>query len=209
MTFSRTTPLILFFAVMILLARHSYASSVQEGVHYNTLPTPIHTGSDSSRIVKYFSLSCPPCKQMSKFLPPLEDSTGTRVDKKHVVFNTSTRQAAYLYYSAKEQTSSPVNLSFMAELFDAVQTENTDAERLTTLYKSYGLQAPGKLNNTQMQSVSNQIEQIESIMKVSSISAIPAFVVDGKYLINLEGHGGLQGLVNTMNYLLTLSEPTI
>ncbi|MGF1736896.1 thioredoxin domain-containing protein [Photobacterium satsumensis] len=194
-----------FISLLVLFSSYGFTHEAKKGEHYEVLTPTIISADSTARIVKYFSLSCHPCKMMNEFLPQLERETGKEIDKEHVVYNDNTKSLATIYYSAKVQSEIVVDTSFMKDLFSQVQSRTVDQGNIANLFQRYGLKAPETMTVQQNEMVTKQVVQSEWVMSNTSINAVPGFVVDGKYLVKLDRHRSIEEMAATMKYLLALS----
>ncbi|CAG23827.1 thiol:disulfide interchange protein DsbA/DsbL [Photobacterium profundum] len=196
------------FAILSLLSAGCNSDTIaKQGIHYTILP-PISY--ELPEVVEIFSLSCTHCRMMEEIMHSLEIKSESDIQKMHCVFNKRTSTEAYLYYSAAIQTEDQPSRLLMDQLFAFIQH---DAEGLSGLqveskirdiFHTYNLQAPEDLTAEQFEKISELVERDRQIMKELNLGSVPAIVVNGKYLINMNEHVNLDAVALTIKELKTI-----
>lgn len=152
-------------------------------------------------IDKFFSLTCNPCWNMSTIIEQNRRLKELKINRVHAIFDDLTETSATLYYTAKVQVD-PVPHSLLYELFAIVQsTDDLKLSDADTLFADYQLLNPQQLSDDQRVEVELMIHDSIELTKKARISAIPAFVVDGKYVVNLSNHRSLDQFIDTLRHL--------
>lgn len=219
-------PLLFVFVSLFVLAGCSDDSSPKEGNEYTIIPTPM---SDLPDVVEIFSLACGNCKNMETMIPAIEDMTKIEIAKTHVTFNESAQRSAYVYYTAAIQNDGKPSHEMMTDLFTYTQSgagaDNhnhgegqveeepvaamTPAEKkaeMISIFNKYNMKSPIDLSEAQHEAVYQQMIKAETIVTNADIASVPAFLVQGKYLVNSAAHKTLEDLAATITYLNSLDK---
>lgn len=178
-----------------------------EGYQYSKLQTPI---ANAPKVMEVFSLACSHCRKMESLVPELKKLIGENITQYHVTFNESAQAAAVLYYTAAIQSDDHPQFKQMEELFSFVQDtpkDLTPAQRkakLDSIYTDFGMKAPEQLTEAQQKQVYDLMNESNRIVSEAKLDAVPAFIIQGKYLVNLGGQNSLQELSQTIKYLSNL-----
>ncbi|KJF94639.1 peptide permease [Photobacterium angustum] len=197
-----------FFVVLLAaltLTACSDSKTPQEGDKYSVIPTPMP---NMPAVTEIFSLSCGHCRNMEGMLPEIQKLTDTKdINQVHVIFNESAQKAAFIFYAAMIQTNNEPSHKLVEALFSFVQDspkDMTDAQRKVALAKTFhdnGLKSPYELTKEQQAEIFKLLQQSEDIVRNAALQAVPAFLINGKYLVNTSAHDSLQDMANTITYL--------
>lgn len=199
--------IISLFIALLAVAGCNDTSIPQEGDKYTIVAT---AAEDSAKVVEIFSLACGHCRNMEIMLPEIKKMAGVDIDKVHVTFNKSAQLAAYIFYTAASQTDGTPNAELMEALFAYVQdssdnvTDEQKKQQLKDIFKAHNLTSPYDLTKEQHELVYQQLSEAEELVNKAQISSVPAFLVQGKYLVNTSSHESLEDMSNTIRYLATL-----
>ena len=219
-------PLLFVFVSLFALAGCSEDNNPKEGNEYAVIPTPM---SDLPDVVEIFSLACGNCKNMETMIPAIEDMTKIDIAKTHVTFNESAQRSAYVYYAAANQNNGKPSHEMMTDLFTYTQSgvgadkhdhgeaqETEDAAEAMTpaqkkaemiaMFAKYNMKSPIDLSEAEHEAVYQAMVKAESIVTNANIASVPAFLVQGKYLVNSSAHKTLEDLAATITYLNTLDK---
>ncbi|WP_017221402.1 hypothetical protein [Moritella dasanensis] len=220
-------PLFFVFVSLFVLAGCSEDSNPKEGSEYTVIPTPM---SDLPDVVEIFSLACGNCMNMESMIPTIEKMTKIEIAKTHVTFNESAQRSAYVYYAAAIQNGGKPSHEMMTDLFAYTQSgagaDNHDhgegqaeaeepavamtpAEKkaeMIAIFEKYNMKSPIDLSEAQHEAVYQQMVKAETVVTNANIASVPAFLVQGKYLVNSAAHKTLEDLAATITYLNTLDK---
>jgi len=219
-------PLLFVFVTLFALAGCSEDNNPKEGNQYAVIPTPMN---DMPDVVEIFSLACGNCKNMETMIPAIEDMTKIDIAKTHVTFNESAQRSAYVYYAAANQNGGKPSHEMMTDLFTYTQSgagaDNHDhgegqeteepAEEMTpaqkkaemiAMFEKYGMKSPIDLSEAEHEAVYQEMVKAETIVTNANIASVPAFLVQGKYLVNSSAHKTLEDLAATITYLNSLDK---
>lgn len=201
-------PALALLFTMVALVGCNDTNNPKEGDKYTQISTPI---SDMPMVVEVFSLSCGHCRSMETMLPEIKKMAGVDIDKVHVTFNESAQVAAYIFYTASIQTNGKPSDKLMEQLFAYTQETPetaTEAEKkviLEEIFTSNNLLSPYGLSEEQHKQVYKKMTEAESIVANSQLASVPAFIVNGKYIVQSDAHQSLDDMANTIKYLTTLN----
>lgn len=184
----------------------SDSNTPQEGKQYQQLPVNLATFR-LPQVTEVFSLNCGHCRKMEAVLPQLEELTQQSIGKIHVTFNESAQIAAMIYYTAEMQLGKKPDHEFMNALFAATQmgdgaTLADKKQAIDDAFQSRGLTSPYELNEQQQEQLFEAMNLAQDITEKGQINSVPTFVVNGKYMVLTAGHQDIEGIANTINYLI-------
>ena len=219
-------PLLFVFVSLFALAGCSEDNNPKEGNEYAVIPTPMF---DMPDVVEIFSHACGNCKNIETMIPAIEDMTKIDIAKTHVTFNESAQRSAYVYYAAANQNNGKPSHEMMTDLFTYTQSgvgadnhdhgeaqETEDAAEAMTpaqkkaemiaMFAKYNMKSPIDLSEAEHEAVYQAMVKAETIVTNANISSVPAFLVQGKYLVNSSAHKTLEDLAATITYLNRLDK---
>ncbi|OBU18401.1 peptide permease [Photobacterium aquimaris] len=194
---------VLLFTV-VALSGCSDSKTPQEGDQYSVIPTPMPA---MKGVTEIFSLSCGHCRKMESILPEIKKLTKGDIKQVHVIFNESAQKAAFIFYAAMVQTDNKPSHTLVEQLFAFVQDSPKDMSveqrkaAIDKIFHDNKLKSPYELTEAQQKEVFKMFQQSEEIVRNAALESVPAFLVNGKYLVNTSAHKSLQDLANTIVYL--------
>ncbi|KHD25547.1 thiol-disulfide isomerase and thioredoxin [Vibrio caribbeanicus] len=197
---------LLTILIATVLVGCSDSNTPQEGKQYQQLPVNLATFR-LPQVTEVFSLNCGHCRKMEAVLPQLEELTQQSIGKIHVTFNESAQIAAMIYYTAEMQLGKKPDHEFMNALFAATQmgdgaTLADKKQAIDDAFQSRGLISPYELNEQQQEQLFEAMNLAQDITEKGQINSVPTFVVNGKYMVLTAGHQDIEGIANTINYLI-------
>ncbi|MGF1729886.1 thioredoxin domain-containing protein [Photobacterium kasasachensis] len=195
------------FVALLTLAGCNDAATPKEGVKYKVVAETVE---NAAPVIEVFSLACGHCRSMETMLPEIKKLAGVDIDKVHVTFNKSAQVAAYIYYTVAIQSDGAPDAALMESLFAYVQDTGdtvTEDERKTLLIKifaTHNLTSPFELTEEQHKQVYQKLTEAEQVVTNAEIASVPAFLVQGKYLVESSAHESLEDMANTISYLAKL-----
>ncbi|GLT19841.1 hypothetical protein GCM10007938_36240 [Vibrio zhanjiangensis] len=202
----KTIPALISAILISLLAACGQSNLPQEGKQFERLPTDL-SAYQLPVVTEVFSLNCGHCANMEPAIPQLEAATNQTFGKVHVIFNQSAQVSAMIYYSAQTQLGKTPNSEMMKAMFDAIQmgydlAPKQQEQAINNAFTAHALASPDKLTESQKKAVLDAMEKAAEISQKGQINAVPTFIVNGKYMVLLAGHKDLDGIANTINYLI-------
>ena len=118
-----------------------------------------------------------------------------------MIFNDSTLQAAGIYYTVLAQKPD-LSHELLSELFSLVQTKNPLQETdIDAFFKEHNLVKQEDMTQAQQQQWAKFMEDAVTKTEQASISSIPSFIINGRYMVKLRGHRSMEELLETIQYL--------
>ncbi len=187
-----------FILLVSLIISATAFASPSGGKQYTLLEKPYST---EYQVDKFFSLTCMPCWQMTELLKGKEGSDELKMHRTHVIFNDSTLQAAGIYYTVLAQKPD-LSHELLSELFSLVQTKNPLQETdIDAFFKEHNLLKQKDMTQDQQQQWAKFMENAVTKTEQASISSIPSFIINGRYMVKLRGHRSMEELLETIQYL--------
>lgn len=190
----------------LFLSACSDNGTPQKGEQYQQLPTPL-TQPDIKPVTEVFSLTCGHCRNMEAVIPELEKLTHQSIAKVHVTFNQQAQVSALIYYAAVMQLNHKPDEAMMKDLFASVQlgegaTMTQQQQAIEQAFTSRRMISPYHFDALQQKALFSYLDQAMDISKQGNFSAVPTFVVNGKYEVLISKHKDIKDIANTINYLL-------
>ena len=178
----------------------------QEGVHYDRLVPVQGTSSppDKIEVAEFFWYGCVFCYRMDAYIEEWKKDQPDEVNFIHIpaVWNEAMVAHARLF----------LTLSALGELeaahrevFRAYHTEQrfllslSDQERFA---RRYGVTAEDYRNAFRSFGVQSNLTRIQELMRRYRILAVPAFVVNGKYVVRVTPDSDMPGLLEIVDELV-------
>jgi protein-disulfide isomerase len=200
----KTRYLLAAITALTLLVGCGETDQPEFGNHYQDLPSDL---SDviTEPVVEVFSLTCGHCMNLESQLPAIKKAFGGDIGKVHVTFNDSSRSAAMFFYAGMTQLNGEPTPEFMTGLFNLYHGEfNSSEEKIAALNKTFtdaGITSPYDLTEAQINEVLEASKVAEVVTSRGRIQAVPTFIVNGKYLVNLSAHSSNEDIANTLTFL--------
>lgn len=198
---------VLLVAALSVISGCSDNSQPQEGEQYQQLPVNLATFR-LPQVTEVFSLNCGHCRQMEDELANIEKLTGQSIGKVHVTFNKSAQIGAMIYYAAEMQLGKKPDHKMMSEMFAATQmgdgaSLSEKKAALDSIFQSRNLISPYDFDDQQQKQLFAAMQVADDITTKGEINSVPTFIVNGKYQVIVSGHQDVDGIANTINFLLT------
>lgn len=167
--------------------------------------TKLSTSVEMPKVAMLFSLSCMHCKNIESMMPLVERAAQVDIEKVHLVFNPKTYQEAMIYYAAQVQIQdAQVLANFRKQLFFVLQSDFTKLpdgakyKQFASLFREYQLQLPDKLDVQLTKQVIELVRESKQFVEQANLTAVPAIVVNGQYLVHLNKHKNIHDLAKTI-----------
>lgn len=175
---------------------------------YKTLSTPVDVQAPAGKIKvdEIFWYGCPHCYEFEPtFLKWAADQKAdVVVDRMPAPLGRMWAAHARAYYAAKELG---IYDKVHEPFFNAVQQRqqlNSD-DQIAEFFSHYGVSKDDALKALQSFGVKSQINIASSALRAYGLMGVPAIVINGKYVINMDGSTG----VTTPEGMLTVADQLI
>ncbi|WP_298445145.1 thiol:disulfide interchange protein DsbA/DsbL [uncultured Ferrimonas sp.] len=202
-----------------LVANMAWAADFQEGVHYRTV-NPVGSAAQPT-VTEFFSTYCGNCYNMEhRFLPlitPELEKLGIEFEKKHVNFSGDQIGEDMVRGYATMMQLGDENAQLLDKLFELNGAKNHDhsahadtgepekaLKNLTdirTQFIEFGYEGEAFDQAASSPAVEAAIKQWAQQQQLYEIYSIPAFVVNNRYLININKIETVAQLVELMEFL--------
>ncbi|MBY5992571.1 thiol:disulfide interchange protein DsbA/DsbL [Ferrimonas balearica] len=195
-------------------------SPFQEGVHFQVVNPEGKV--DQPTVTEFFSFYCGGCYNMeSRFLPTIVPALaeGVKFEQKHVNFarteeDYQTYQAVIQGFAAVQQMGVEKQIKEpMFALMGGKHHNHVEGDKhgegihsladVRAIFVEHGVDGDAFDQAASTPEVQSQVELWAKEQRQYQIGSIPAFVVNNKYLVNINSVETLGELVELMNYLAT------
>lgn len=196
---------LLLTLLFVLLTNPLSAQQFNAGEHYEVMSSDV---SASKQVMEFFSYFCPHCYNFEPIAQQLKTSLPADVSFKRAPVSFLGRdmgpelQRAYALAVALK-----VEHSITPALFARIHTERkAPASRadVRALFAEYGVSQQIFDSRIDSMPVLADVAGYDSIREKLNITSVPAFVVNGKYLIKIGALKSQQQFNDLVSYLLTL-----
>lgn len=174
------------------------------GEPYQVLDAPDGTG--DVRVVAYFSFTCPHCRRLEELIEGWAETLPARVAlrRAHVAYSPANRLLAKGYLALLRHGAAEANRD---RLFAAIQDRNRQFATLADLadyVADHGIERETFLRTAESPRIARLVAADEAAFVAAGLVAVPALVVDGKYVINM-ALGRKQALAATRQLAMELA----
>ena len=178
----------------------------EEGVHYERLVPVQGTSSppDKIEVAEFFWYGCVYCYRMDTYVDEWQERQPDEVNFIHIpaVWDPVMETHARLYFTL--QAVGELDAAHR-EVFRAIHAENRQLLRLgdqERFAKRYGVTAEDFRDAFRSFSVESNLRRIKDLMRRYKILAVPAFVVNGKYVVRVEPDSNMPQLLEIVDELV-------
>ena len=193
-------------AAPLSLAQDASNWKFQEGVHYDRLVPVQGTSSppDKIEVAEFFWYGCVFCYRMDAYIEEWQKDQPEEVNFINIpaLWNTTMEMHARLYLAL--QAVDELGAAHR-DVFRAIHTENRPLVRLTDqerFAERYGVSAEDYRNAFRSFSVESSLRRIMELMRRYRILAVPAFVVNGKYVVRVTPDSDMPQLLEIVDELV-------
>ena len=193
-------------AAPVSLAQDAPNWKYQEGVHYDRLVPVQGTSSppDKIEVAEFFWYGCVFCYRMDAYIEEWQKDQPEEVNFINIpaLWNTTMEMHARLYLAL--QAVDELGAAHR-DVFRAIHTENRPLVRLTDqerFAERYGVSAEDYRNAFRSFSVESSLRRIMELMRRYRILAVPAFVVNGKYVVRVTPDSDMPQLLEIVDELV-------
>ena len=178
----------------------------QEGVHYDRLVPVQGTSSppDKIEVAEFFWYGCVYCYRMDAYVEEWKKEQPQEVNFINIpaLWDPTMETHARLFLSL--QAVGELDAAHR-DVFRAIHTENRLLLRLgeqERFAQRYGVSAEDFRNAFRSFSVESSLRRIKDLMRRYRILAVPAFVVNGKYVVRVTPDSDMPGLLEIVDELV-------
>ena len=178
----------------------------QEGVHYDRLVPVQGTSSppDKIEVAEFFWYGCVYCYRMDAYVEEWKKEQPQEVNFINIpaLWDPTMETHARLFLSL--QAVGELDAAHR-DVFRAIHTENRLLLRLgeqERFAQRYGVSAEDFRNAFRSFSVESSLRRIKDLMRRYRILAVPAFVVNGKYVVRVTPDSDMPGLLDIVDELV-------
>ena len=193
-------------AAPVSLAQDAPNWKYQEGVHYDRLVPVQGTSSppDKIEVAEFFWYGCVFCYRMDAYIEEWQKDQPEEVNFINIpaLWNTTMEMHARLYLAL--QAVDELGAAHR-DVFRAIHTENRPLVRLADqerFAERYGVSAEDYRNAFRSFSVESSLRRIMELMRRYRILAVPAFVVNGKYVVRVTPDSDMPQLLEIVDELV-------
>ncbi len=176
-----------------------------EDVHYTTTAKRMATSDENIiEVVELFSYSCPHCFRLDPQVQKWKETLPENVKFVHVpaIFRDSWMELAKVFYTA-EVTGDLEILHPL--LFNAIHVEKRrlqTEEQLLDFVAEQGIDRDMFKKTMGSMSVKSKVKKALIMSQTSGITGVPAMVVNGKFRTSAPEAGGMEELLNVVDFLI-------
>lgn len=172
-------------ALALLVAAFGLLYDGDAGDPYQVLDVP--DGQGDVRVVAYFSFTCPHCRRLEELIENWTETLPPRVAfrRAHVAYSPTNRLLAKGHLALVRHGAADANRD---RLFAAIQDRNRQFPTLAALadyVAGRGIDGETFLRTAESPRIARLVAADEAAFVASGLTAVPALVVDGKYVINM------------------------
>ena len=181
------------------------AADFQEGKDYRLLEKPVPTSTgDKIEVVEAFSYACPHCFSLEPATAEWLKTKPENVELIHIpaVWRPDWEALARAYYAAAQLG---VLDKVHKPLFEAIHTEKKQLgtpEQLADFFATQGVDKTVFLNAYHSFAVETRVQRAKQLIQRYAILGVPAFIVNGKYFVDLSLAGSSPRLFEVIDYLV-------
>ena len=155
------------------------------GEPYRVLEVP--EGNGDVRVVAYFSFTCPHCRRLEELAEPWAEDLppGVTFRRAHVAYSATNRLLAKAYLALLRHGAAEANRS---RIFAAIQDRNRQFPTLAAVADfvgGHGIEREPFLRTANSPRIARLVGADEASFVAAGLTAVPALVVDDKYVINM------------------------
>ncbi len=176
-----------------------------EGKNYKALPYPVRTrDTDKVEVVELFWYGCPHCYSFEPMVQQWQKKQAADVDfwMSPAIFGKTWKTHAQAFYTAEllgvsEQTHEPL---FAAIVRDRRRLNNENS--LAAFFADYGVKEEEFKKVFNSFAVNAKLQQADARGRSYRVTGVPAFVVNGKYLVSAGMANSQREILEIVDYLV-------
>ena len=178
----------------------------QEGVHYDRLVPVQGTSSppDKIEVAEFFWYGCVFCYRMDAYIEEWQKDQPDEVNFINIPAPANPTMETHARLFLALQAVGELDAAHR-DVFRAIHTENRQLLRLgdqERFARRYGVSAEDYRNAFRSFSVESGLRRIKDLMRRYRILAVPAFVVNGKYVVRVAADSNMPQLLDIVDELV-------
>ena len=158
---------------------------------YATLDRPADSAAADAgeiKVVEYFSYTCPHCRSLEELTEDWQEQLpeGVVFERVHVAYSPENALLARAYLALERHGAVAANHK---RIFRAIHDNNTrfdSADALADFVDGNGVSGDAMLRSMASRRIARRVEADEQRFVELGLLSVPALVVDGKYVVNME-----------------------
>lgn len=182
------------------------SANLVEGQHYERLPEPIETQveADKIEVTEAFWYGCPHCYNLQNSVTEWYETLDEDVEIVHMpaTMGGDWNTHAMMFYAAE---ALGVREEAHADIFHALHEEGQrldNANAIASFLSQYGVSEEEVHQALDSFGVKAQVNQAHSRMRAMRLMAVPALLIDGRYLVTPSSAGSLDNMPQIADALI-------
>ncbi len=201
--------LALGLALLTLALGAQAATSYQEGEQYKKLDVPIPTANpDKIEVREFFFYGCPHCYHalplVDAWLKTIPDDVNFELNP--VLFMNGAENLAEAFFIAKNKGILDKTHDALFNAIQGVERNQPlfEQDNLAEWFTQYGVPFVAYKGLAESFTVQSQIKQAKALTRAAGIRGVPAFLVDGQYLVLRRNLPDEHATFKVINYLVDM-----
>jgi thiol:disulfide interchange protein DsbA len=202
---------LIFIIATLMITSHTQAEPAKEvkfidGKHYQQLSEALPVG--NAPITEFFYFGCRSCYQLVPAIAEWSHETGIRVAAIPAHGDTALADAARLYHTFAElgELGNMYELGYVMFQTDKVKLQGK--ERIDSYLDRHKIDKTRFWSTWNSPAVERRLASSLALTKMAKITKTPAFVVHGRYLVDLESLQSAEQLFEVLEYLVRHKAPS-
>lgn len=195
---------------LLFTAHIALAASYTAGKDYTVINAKLPS-QKTVKVVEFFNYGCPWCAHIDPAVEKWKETTPDYIDfdRISVAFEAGWDTYSKAYYFAKaldiEKKITPLLFTAIHGSNDQQYHDLSSTKAMTDFFVKHGVKRADFENGFNSASLELQAKQGLPLMRSYNVSAIPTFVVAGKYSVSLGQAKTPESLMKTVDYLIQLA----
>jgi thiol:disulfide interchange protein DsbA len=180
------------------------------GTNYTPLvpAQPTNVGAGEVEVVEVFWYGCPHCYAVEPYLESWDKNNADyiKLAKVHVIWSPGHRAQARLYYALEALGRKDLHNKVFQAIHERRNPLLASSEQATTklhvdFAKANGIDEKTFLNAYNSFGVNSNLQRAERLTQAYRVQSVPTFIVNGKYVTDIEKAGGHEQLMQLLSDL--------
>ncbi|KYG72431.1 thiol:disulfide interchange protein DsbA/DsbL [Roseivirga echinicomitans] len=197
----------LLIALMLTVGVGSAFAQYQENVHYSVVS---EKATATPNVTEYFSMYCGTCYQFESLMPQIKASLkpGTKFEKSHVDYiphDNPVMQAAIVQAFVVMEKLGEKGVEIRAYFFDQIHVKGRAVDSMDVIKKMFeenGLTKAEVDKHFADKTLQDKAKVMAKAYLSKKVTSVPAFVINGKYSIDIGSVKSIEELTGLINFLV-------